>query len=169
MLVPWTALQPSLRARRWRRAGQVIALTACTALFLAALASDPFDRRLLILACGVAAICWWATRQRPPRKLEVGVSMRGEIRLRTWAAVPLRASSEPHAESLAAEFSPVDISFAAPWLISLRSGTMLVPIWPDCLPPTVYRQLWVHLHWGRAAPRDDDRKTTSTRDRFVAR
>jgi hypothetical protein len=49
----------------------------------------------------------------------------------------------------------VKMAFAAPWLISLRRGTMLVAIWPDSLPQSTYRQLWVHLRWGRAMPSDD--------------
>lgn len=37
--------------------------------------------------------------------------------------------------------------FASTWLITLRVGTDIVPVWPDSLPPDSYRRLWVHLRW----------------------
>jgi len=37
--------------------------------------------------------------------------------------------------------------FAAPWLITLRSGTMWVRVWPDSVPGNVFRRVWVHIRW----------------------
>lgn len=166
MLVPWSVLRPSLRARRVRQVGYVIAGVSSVVLFSAAFVSEPFDRSRLILAFFVSTFCLLAARHAPHRKpLEVGVAPNGEIKLRACRS----SDDSVLSESEPAESIPLRVSFAAPWLISLRSGTMFVPIWPDCLPPTVYRQLWVHLHWGRAAPRDDDRKTRMPSDKFTAR
>lgn len=166
MLVPWSVLRPSSQARRVRRSGYAIAGVSSVALFSAAFISDPFDARRWILAFCVATLCLLAARYAPRRKaLEVGVAQNGEIRLRACRSSDGSVPDEIDPE----EPIPFRVSFAAPWLISLRSGTMFVPIWPDCLPPTVYRQLWVHLHWGRAAPADDDRKTRMPPDRSNAR
>jgi hypothetical protein len=150
VLVPWTTLQPSSRARQWRRVGLTIALVSSTALFAAAVASAPFNAALALLAGVAGMAAWAATRGRAGGPFEVGVSSLGEIKLRECdpevSAVPAAAS--------------VRVAFASPWLISLRRGTMLIPIWPDSLPQSTYRQLWVHLRWGRAMPSDNDRQTT---------
>ncbi len=37
--------------------------------------------------------------------------------------------------------------FAAPWLITLKSGTMWVRIWPDSVPGNLFRRFWVHVRW----------------------
>ena len=37
--------------------------------------------------------------------------------------------------------------FAAPWLITLKSGTMWVCIWPDSVPGNLFRRFWVHVRW----------------------
>lgn len=140
--MPWTTLQPSSRARRWRRVGLAIALSSCTALLAAATASDPFSSNLVFLAALGAVGAWVAMRIRNDGSFEVGVSSQGEIRLRQRDAP---ASEGSGLLSLAA----VQIAFASPWLISLRRGTMLVAIWPDSLPQATYRQLWVHLRWGK--------------------
>ena len=68
-----------------------------------------------------------------------------------------------HDASDSSEAVAVEMTFASPWLISLRRGTMLVAIWPDSLPPSAYRQLWVHLRWGRAMPSDDRGRQPSNR------
>ena len=150
MLVPWATLQPSSRARQWRWVGVAIALTSCAALLAAAFASDQFSRPLLLLAGAGALGAWFATRTRTDGSLEVGVSSRGEIKLRERDASDIDVLDSRSAPA-------VHIAFASPWLISLRRGTMLVAIWPDSLPQSTYRQLWVHLRWGRAMPSDDDR------------
>ena len=154
MLVPWTALQPSPRARRWRQVGLGLALASSFALLIAAVASAPFDPALALLA-GIAGFSAWAsTRTRIGAPLEIGVSSLGEIRVRER---DLAASGTSPAKPL-----PIRIAYASTWLISLRRGTMLIAIWPDSLPQATYRRLWVHLRWGRAVPSDDDQRTTTT-------
>jgi hypothetical protein len=148
--VPWTTLQPSSRARHWRRVGLGIAFVSSTALLAAAVASAPFNAVLALLAAVAALAAWAATRGRVGGGFEVGVSSLGEIKLR---------ECDP-ALSDVSEATTVRVAFASPWLISLRRGTMLIPIWPDSLPQSTYRQLWVHLRWGRAMPSNSDRQTT---------
>lgn len=144
LLVPWTTLQASRRARRWRQVGIGIAIASAIALLAAAVASSPFNFALATLAGVVAVVGGAAARARSAGSFEIGVSAMGTLELRE--RVPGAAVSA----------MPLSVSFAAPWLISLRRGTMLIPIWPDCLPPSVFRQLWVHVRWGRAAPSDDE-------------
>ncbi len=148
MLVPWTPLQPSARARHLRRAAACIALASASALLAAALHAAPVDARLFALAivAGVAVVA--VLPDRTDRGLEIGVSSLGGVMVR---------SRDP-ADADAAPSHLARIVFAAPWLISLRSGTMLIPIWPDSLPLSTYRRLWVHHRWGRAIPSDDDRR-----------
>lgn len=146
MLVPWTTLQPSRQARRWRHVGIGIAIASAVALLAAAAASSPFNLGLAILAGVVGVVGWVAVRERATGSLQIGVSALGTIELRECAPPGGAAVLAP----------PLSVSFAAPWLISLRRGTMLIPIWPDCLPPHIFRQLWVHVRWGRAAPSDDE-------------
>ena len=153
--MPWVTLQPSSRAQQWRRVGLAIGLSSCTALLTAAIASDPFNPPLLLLAGAGAVGLWFATRTRTHGPFEVGVCSRGEIRLRERDAPASEVSGSP-------SLPTVQIVFASPWLISLRRGTMLVAVWPDSLPQSTYRQLWVHLRWGRAMPSDDDRKAAPT-------
>jgi hypothetical protein len=155
LLVPWTTLQPSSRARRWRRVGLAIALTSCGALLAAAFASEPFSP-ILVLVAGVGGLgAWVATLGRSNRRFEVGVSSLGEVMLRQRDGAGLAAPDSGSART-------IQVAFASPWLISLRRGTMLVAIWPDSLPQSTYRRLWVHLRWGRAMPSDDDRGAAPT-------
>ncbi len=146
MLVPWTTIQPSQRARRWRHVGIGIAIASAVALLAAAVASSPFDPGLAILAAVVGVAGWVAVGEHTTGSLQIGVSALGTLELRECAPPAGAAVLAP----------PLSVSFAAPWLISLRHGTMLIPIWPDCLPPSIFRQLWVHVRWGRAAPSDDE-------------
>ena len=155
MLVPWTALQPSSHARRWRYVGLGIALASLVALLLAAVSSAPFDPALALLAAIAGFAAWASTRGRICASLEIGVSSLGEIGVRERDPAPSDVSPTLPAP-------PVHIAFASTWLISLRRGTMLIPIWPDSLPQSTYRRLWVHLRWGRAVPDDDDPRTTTT-------
>gem|GEM_PF-1215605 len=151
MLVPWTALRPSLQSLRWRRAGIGLALVTAAALAAAAMASAPSSVRqvsLAILAVLTGVFAWIASRRRPARPWEIGVSTKGEVELRG-----VEPASQPA--------RPFQLAFAAPWLISLRSGTMFIPIWPDSLPQSVYRRLWVHLRWKKAGRSDDEQRSTS--------
>jgi len=118
-------------------------LASCASLFAAAFFSDPFNPIPALLACAGGLGAWVAMRPRTSRHVEIAVSSLGEVMLRNRDA------------SDASDSISVRMAFASPWLISLRRGTMLVTIWPDSLPQSSYRQLWVHLRWGRAMPSDD--------------
>ena len=132
MLVPWSVLRPSLQARRVRRIGYAIGGVSSVVLFSAALVAEPFDATRLLLAVCVAILCLLVALHVPHRKaLEIGVAPNGEIKLRECRS----SDGADLGEGEPAGSMPLRVSFAAPWLISLRSGTMFVPIWPDCLPP----------------------------------
>ena len=141
--MPWTALRPSSRATQLRRVAAGLAIGSCAALAVAAFASDPFDPVAALLAVAGGLGVWTALKRSNSRQFDVGVSSAGRIELREHNAL---GSSTPET---------IRTVFASPWLISLRSGTMLIPIWPDSLPQSTYRQLWVHLRWGRAMPSGD--------------
>jgi hypothetical protein len=115
-------------------------LAAATALTLgiAALRSDPFGVALAALASLLAAGAAFVWRARPAPSFDVAIDAEGWLLLRPTAADGAAV--------------PVRCGFAAPWLISVRHGTMWVPIWPDSVPPSTFRRLWVHIRWssGRA-------------------
>lgn len=156
MLVPWTLVQPSRRARQLRLIAIVIAALSSLSLLAAAIVSTPLSVGLALLAALTAAAGWTAARARAKPSFEIGVSPAAQIEVRDRDAAA--TDTPPPA---------VRVVFAAPWLISLRRGTTLIPIWPDCLPPAIYRQLWVHLHWGRTMPSDDDRRPAATERSFA--
>lgn len=157
MLVPWTTLRFSPSAKRWRRVGIVIGVTASVAILCAAVATPAVNAGLVALGLTVAAGCSWAASMRAAPVFEIGVSQASEIVIRRGSG----HESESVDATGAGESVPGQVIFAAPWLISLRSGSTLIPIWPDSLPPTLFRRLWVHLHWGRAAANKDDRNPTT--------
>ncbi len=41
--------------------------------------------------------------------------------------------------------------FVAPWLITMRCGAILVPVWPDSLPQEAFRRLHACVLWAGAA------------------
>ena len=155
MLVQWTALRPSLRARRWRYAGLIIAAASSIALAAAAVASRPFDIGLAMLASFAALAVCIAIRTPVCRPLEVGIASDGQLRIRE------RQEKDP--ESGIPECS-ISVAFATPWLISVRRGSMLIPIWPDSLPNSVFRRLWVHLRWGRAGLSGENQQPSEERN-----
>ncbi|MDQ3188825.1 MAG: hypothetical protein M3Q28_07985 [Pseudomonadota bacterium] len=132
----------------------IAALTAA-ALAAAAMASAPSSVRqvsLAILAVLTGVFSWIASRRQPARPWEIGVSTKGEVELR---------GADSASQPVSQPARPFQLAFAAPWLISLRSGTMFIPVWPDSLPQSVYRRLWVHLRWKKAARSDDEQRSTS--------
>jgi hypothetical protein len=131
-----------VRERRWRRAGQLIAGLAAIALVAAAF-KESLDVPLLLLALGAALCGWLAGRPRRPGSIEIGVDDDGAVRFRDE-----NGRSDRGQERL------LGCAFAAPWLITLRHGTMLIPVWPDSLPETAFRRLWVHLRWSRGIRSD---------------
>lgn len=155
MLVQWTALRPSLRARRWRHAGLIIGAASLIALAAAVVASKPFDIGLAMLAFFAAVAVCIAMRSPVCRHLEVGIASDGQLRIREREA---RDSEGAFPEC------SINVTFATPWLISVRHGTMLIPIWPDSLPNSVFRRVWVHLRWGRAVLSGENQQPSESRN-----
>lgn len=89
---------------------------------------------LALLAGGLAA------RSTAAGTMEVGVDRFGALTVRRGT---------PDDNAVEQELRCV---FAAPWLITLKRGTMLIPIWPDSVPGNTYRRLWVHIRWGSGRP-----------------
>jgi len=153
VLLPWIALEPSVRERRWRLAGQVLAGLAAVALAAAALKAS-FDLPLLLLAFGASFASWLAGRRRRPGSIEICVDDAGAVRCR----------GKDDGRSAGGEESLLECAFAAHWLITLRHGTMLLPVWPDSLPERAFRRLWVHLRWSRGV-RSDKQSAASDAER----
>ena len=141
MILPWVALQPSRQERRWRITGGAVAAVAAIALAAAAFRSG-FNAAVLLLAIGAAIAAWRVGRLGAVGPAEIGVDDEGTVVLRG-----------PETNAV----GPLHCRFAAPWLITLRHGSMLIPVWPDSLPEAAYRRLWVHLRWMGAAAREERR------------
>lgn len=112
------------------------------ALLLAAVRSDPFDPFPAIAAVLAFLAGAWAGRAISPEPLEVGVDRAGSLTVRRPADL---GSLQEHMQCV----------FAAPWLITLKRGTMWIPIWPDSVPRKTYRRLWVHVRWSSGRQRAD--------------
>jgi hypothetical protein len=141
VLVPWTPLAPSQRERRLQQLGGTLALISAVVLAIAATRADPFGSIQAVLAVLLAAGAVFAWRARRSPTFEVAIDADGQLLLRLTAA-PDRAL-------------PARCGFAAPWLISVRSDTMWVPIWPDSVPSNAFRRLWVHIRWSSGGARTD--------------
>jgi len=166
-------LEPSRLARRWRNVARAIGAATALALLGAALASRPFGVFPALLAAIAAVFTWASTRERSA-PFEIGVTDGGEIRLRQVSSSGRSSASAAggqvaDGQSTEVQATDVQAAFASPWLISLRNGTMLIPIWPDSLPANVFRHIRVHLLWGRAVPSNDDSGATSTRPAISGR
>jgi hypothetical protein len=134
VLVAWTPLSPSRREQGLRRAA--LALGCSTALILtgAALRDGSIEPAAALAALLAAAGGWLAGRQAREAPIDIGVDESGCIvgrRLGTAHETP------EHLRCV----------FAAPWLITLKSGTIWVRIWPDSVSGNIFRRLWVHIRW----------------------
>ena len=136
MLVPWTPLRPSRRERAVLRIGALLAVATSALLLVGAVRADPFDD--LVAAAAFLALLAGAVagRSRPCTPLEVGVDRSGALTVRRADEA---ANLTEHG---------LQCVFAAPWLITLKGGTIWIPIWPDSVPGNTYRRLWVHIRWG---------------------
>jgi hypothetical protein len=136
VLVPWTPLAPSRRERAIRRIGVAAVLATAAGLLAAAAGEEALDplpagAALLALLAGI-----FAARSTPAEPIEVGVDRLGALTVR---GVTGCIDAPEHG---------VQCVFAAPWLITLKCGTMLIAIWPDSVPGNAFRRLWVHVRWG---------------------
>lgn len=135
MLVSWTPLSPSRREQGLRRVAQALGWSAATVLFGAAI-RDGSTEAVPALAALLAAVGGWLAGRLDPREpIEIGVDDSGCIAVRR--AVDAGDSPEQRLQCV----------FAAPWLITLKSGTMWVRIWPDSVSGNLFRRFWVHVRW----------------------
>jgi hypothetical protein len=88
---------------------------------------------LCALLAGVAGVA--GARSRPSPVVEIAVDDAGALVVRA----PNPGDERPEHR--------LPCVFAAPWLITLRRGTMWVRIWPDSLPGYAFRRFWVHIRW----------------------
>jgi len=140
VILGWTIVQRSVRERRYQiAAGALLTLCAC-ALSAAALVLDPrypvwvWSAAVVTALSAVIAVRAIAGARTT---LEIAVGDDGAIRVRDSAG--------------AAGERPGECAFIAPWLITLRCGTIWVPIWPDSLPESAFRRLHACARWGGAA------------------
>jgi hypothetical protein len=135
VLVAWTPLSPSRREQGLRRVAQLLGCSTAAALLGAAL-RDASIEAVPALAAGLAvAAGLLAGRRGPAAAIEIGVDDSGRVVARRMAD--------------AGESPPLRLRclFAAPWLITLGSGTMWVRVWPDSVPGNIFRRFWVHVRW----------------------
>jgi hypothetical protein len=129
-----------MRERRYRVAATaLLALCACS-LIGAAIVRDPRYPGWVwsaALATAIAAASAVRTVTGARTTLEIAVGDDGAIRVRDSAAGTREQSGR--------------CAFVAPWLITLRCGTMWVPIWPDSVPEGAFRRLHACARWGGAA------------------
>jgi hypothetical protein len=159
VILGWTVLQPSARERRLWMAAIAAAATIAVVLAIAALALDPRHPARLWVAAGIALVAaGWGVRgarQAAGRHTEVSVASDGAVQAR-----PLNG----RADALEAA---ARCAFVAPWLITLKSGGMLVPVWPDALSPDAFRRLHACARWGGSgapAGADNDKRTGNHND-----
>jgi hypothetical protein len=161
VILGWTVLQPSARERRLWLAAVAATATLAVALGAAAIWADPkHPARVWCAALVTAAAAIWATRGAravPSRRTEVSIARDGALQARR---VGIDGTEEAEAPTA------VRCVFVAPWLITLRSGAMLVAIWPDSLPSDAFRRLHACARWAAAtdAPDADNDKRTGTHD-----
>lgn len=148
MILGWTVLRPSARERRLRLMALAGTLLTTCLLTLAALLADPRHPAQLwsaVVICAVitAGLVWRLQPRNGP--LEIAIDAQGQPLLRATPGV-----ADPAAVPSA---GPARCLFAAPWLITLRCGTLRAAIWPDCLPADAFRRLHACVRWaGAAAP-----------------
>jgi len=105
-------------------------------LFGAAIRDGSIDPVPALAALLAAAGGMLAGRRPAPREpIEIGVDDSGCIALRRVVG-----TVDPNEQRL-------QCVFAAPWLITLKSGTMWVRIWPDSVPGNLFRRFWVYVRW----------------------
>jgi hypothetical protein len=135
VLVAWTPLSPSRREQGLRRVARVLGGLAAAALLGAAVREASIEPAAALAALLAAAAGLLAGRPGCAPAIEIGIDDSGGIAVRR-AADPV--------DSAELRWRCV---FAAPWLITLRSGTMWVRVWPDAVPGNIFRRLWVYVRW----------------------
>jgi hypothetical protein len=104
-------------------------------LLVAAGRAEPFEPLLALAGLLAATVGVLAVRARDARVHEVGVDQHGRLAVRR--AEPCDGAPEAGPRC----------AFASPWLITIKFGSICLPIWPDSLPASTFRRLWVHVRW----------------------
>jgi hypothetical protein len=128
-------LSPSRRERSVRRVACTAALLSGVLLLVAAGRAEPFEPLLALTGLLAGAMGVVAARGRDPAVDEVGIDRHGRLAVRR---IDRPGGSPEHAARCL---------FAAPWLITIKVGSIWVPIWPDSVPASTFRRLWVHVRW----------------------
>lgn len=129
-------MSPSPRERVVRRIALFLSSASAVALGIALVTDvtgEPAPLAGALVAALAAAI---AARTRAPPPLEIAVDAGGALLVRS-------AGDADGAERR------LRCVYAAPWLITLRSGTIWVRVWPDSLPGNAFRRFWVHIRWSQ--------------------
>jgi len=135
VLVAWTPLSPSRREQGLRWVAKALGWSTAAVLCGAATRDGSIDPVPALAALLAAAGGLLAGRPAPREPIEIGVDDSGCIAVRR--GVGTRDPTEQRFQCV----------FAAPWLITLKSGTMWVRIWPDSVPGNLFRRFWVHVRW----------------------
>jgi len=145
VILGWTVLRPSARERRLWLVAVAAAGTISAALLAAATLADPRHPVSVWSAAIVsgAAAAWTAIASQGAlrRRFEVAIGADGGLLARRVDA---------------SETTPQHLSrtvFISPWLITLRCGATLIPIWPDSVDTETFRRLVACARWaGMADP-----------------
>jgi len=145
VILAWTAVRPSVREGRLRFGALLLAAASVALLGAALVLGDPRHAALLAAALAAAGLALgramlWRSR-RPD--IELAIDPSGAVRLRAAGS---------------GDDAPAHAAFAAPWLITLHSGAIWVPIWPDSVPNEAFRRLSACVHWARAEPALQEQK-----------
>lgn len=134
MLVAWTPLSPSRREQGLRRVARVLGCSTAVVLVGAAFRAGSIEPAAALAALLAAIGGWLAGRPAREAPIDIGIDDSGCIAARRLTAMD---ETTEHLRCV----------FAAPWLITLKSGTMRVRLWPDSVPGNIFRCLWVHIRW----------------------
>ena len=158
MIIGWTVLQRSKRELQLWGAAAVLMIVCCGALVFAALMRDPRQPLVVwtaVLLSATAAI--WTVRSVPRSEpgLEIAIGADGALQVRRCEG----GADEPP--------TPARCIFVAPWLITLRCGGVVLPIWPDSLPAPAFRRLHACTRWDSSAEASTRRRRAQSNDEAV--
>jgi len=159
VILSWTVLQRSVRERRLWIAAAIFMFACCAALLFAALTRDPRQPYVVwaaLLLSAIAAIwtVWSVPRGQPG--FELGIGADGALQVRRC---------DGGADELPA---PACCIFVASWLITLRCGGVVLPIWPDSVPATAFRRLHACTRWDTSTEASTRRRRAQSNDEAAA-
>lgn len=154
MIIGWTVLQRSKRERQLWSAAAIFMIVCCGAFVFAALMRDPRQGLAVWTAVLSATAAIWTVRSVPRSEpgLEIAIGADGALQVRRCDG----GADEPPA--------PAHCIFVAPWLITLRCGGVVLPIWPDSLPAPAFRRLHACTRWDSSAEAPTRRRRAQSND-----